>query len=108
VARVVVAAWPDAWAKPDAMQVATREDLHGLPPFPRLAHRLSRALARAGRNDLASAVLLTTARRVQSLEERALRAAAVPYLIRNGERRRAWKIAIASRSLGALLRCLWP
>jgi tetratricopeptide (TPR) repeat protein len=108
VARVLIAAWPEAWAKADATQVATREDLHVLPPFPRLARRLAAALGRSGRHDLASTVLLTVARRLAVEEGRRLRASAVPYLIRNGERRRAWRVAFTSRSVLGLLRCLWP
>ena len=108
VARVFAAAWPDAWAKPDATQIATREDLQVLPPFPRLALRLATALGRSGRSDLAGALLLAVAKRAPSGEDRHLQAAAVPHLIRNDQRRLAWSAAIASRSFGALLRCLLP
>lgn len=108
VARVLVAAWPDAWAKPDATQIATRDDLQVLPPFPRLALRLAVALGRSGRSDLASALLLQVARRVSPDEARRLRAAAVPHLIRSDQRRFAWSMAFASRSFLALLRCLLP
>jgi len=112
VARVLIAAWPDAWLPPDPAQPAAREDLQVLPPFPRLARRLAAALGRSGRHDLAGTLLLlvsaTVAQRGPVGEERGLRAAAVPHLLRVGRRRDAWRAAIASRSLAALLRCLLP
>lgn len=109
VARLLLAAWPEAWARPDATQLATHEDLQSLPPFPRLALRLATAFGRSGRSDLASTLLLTVARRAASPgEARDLRIAAVPHLLRCGERRRACALAFTNRSVQALLRCLWP
>ena len=112
VARVLIAAWPEAWATPDPRQPAMQGDLQGLPPFPRLARRLAQALGRAGRHDLAGALLLLVAaavhQRGQPAEARLLQAAAVPPLARAGQRGKAWAAAIASRSLSGLLRCLLP
>lgn len=112
VARVLVAAWPDAWVRPDPAHPATREDLQGLPPFPRVARRLARALGRSGRHDLAASLLLLIAAAVAQRgphgEERSLRAAAVAHLVRAGRRHEAWAAAFAARSFTGLLRCLLP
>ena len=111
-ARVLIAAWPNGWAHPDPAQPAMRDDLHALPPFPRLARRLAAALGRAGRHDLAAALLLLVANAttVESPagEARRLQAAAVPHLIRANQRSQAWTAALASRSVMALLRCCLP
>lgn len=112
VARVLIAAWPEAWARPDPAQPAAREDLQHLPPFPRVARRLARALGRSGRHDLAASLLLLVAAAVVSRgqpgEERPLRAQAVAHLVRAGRRREAWAAAFAARSFTGLLRCLLP
>jgi tetratricopeptide (TPR) repeat protein len=112
VARVLIAAWPQAWGTPDPAQPATRSDLQGLPPFPRLAGRLAAALGRAGRHDLAASLLhvvaSAAARQGNWTERRRLSAAAVAHLIRAGQRGQAWRAAWAGRSIMALLRCLLP
>jgi tetratricopeptide (TPR) repeat protein len=112
VARVLIAAWPQAWVRPDPAQSATRDDLQHLPPFPRVARRLARALGCSGSHDLAASLLLLVARAVAQRgplgEERSLRAAAVPHLVRAGRRREAWAAAVAARSFTGLLRCLLP
>ena len=111
-ARVLIAAWPNGWANPDPAQPAMRDDLQALPPFPRLARRLAGALGRAGRHDLAAALLLLVANAttVESPvgEGRQLQAAAVPHLIRANQRSQAWTAALTSRSVIALLRCCLP
>ena len=111
-ARVLIAAWPNGWAIPDPAQPAMRDDLHALPPFPRLAHRLAGALGRAARPDLAAAllILVSNATTVTNAvgEGRRLQAAAVPHFIRAQQRAQAWTAALASRSLIALLRCCLP
>ncbi len=112
VARILSAAWPDAWAVPDPAQPAMVADLQGLPPFPRLTRRLAGALARAGRHDLAGELLLlvaaSVAQRGQAAEARRLRAEAVTPLAHARQRRKAWAAAFAGRSLAGLLRCLMP
>lgn len=109
--RLFAAAWPNNWTKADAANPARREDVRSLPPFPRLANRLAQALARHGRLDLASTVLVNIANahdRHRPQVARQLRQRAVSMLCRLGERGNAWKQAWMSRSVTALLRCLWP
>jgi tetratricopeptide (TPR) repeat protein len=111
LARVLIAAWPGAWAPLDPAQPATHDDLQGLPPFPRLARRLATALGRAGRHDLAGGLLVLVAGAVggrggDAVGARALQAEAVPHLVRASRRREALRMAIRSRSPLALLRCL--
>jgi tetratricopeptide (TPR) repeat protein len=111
IARIFVAAWPQAWATPDPLRPATISDLQSLPPYSKMAERLSRALLRAGQADLAADLLLLIAGherhhyRLPSM--RRLFALAVKPLIRAGRRHSAWSIAWSSRSLTALLRCCW-
>ena len=109
LARVMIAAWPDAWATADPLHPALTVDLRGLPPFPKVAQRLSLAFVRAGRYDLASGVLQLIAGALRNdarpVESRALLALAVTPLIRCGRRQAAFAAAWESRSVFALLRC---
>jgi superkiller protein 3 len=110
--RIFAAAWPGAWVPADASRSAVAADLNALPAFAQLARRLGEALARAGRHDLAAALLTQAAtalaRRGERADARALFARAVPSLIRDGQRPAACRAAWRSGSAGALLRCLRP
>ena len=109
--RVLAAAWPGTWAKPDPATPATRDDLRALPAFANAARRLAAALARSGRHDLAADLLIQVADVVtgrNDTDRRRLLANAVTPLIRSGRRRQAWSVAGRSGSLLALLRCCLP
>jgi tetratricopeptide (TPR) repeat protein len=110
LARVMIAAWPNAWNSVDPTPGATTADLRSLPPFPNIAQRLSFAFGRAGRYDLASDLLQLVAGALRHedrlTESRALLALAITPLIRCGRRRAAFTVAGESRSLLAMLRCL--
>ena len=113
--RVLTAAWPGAWAQPDASQRAVVGDLATIPPFPRLAERLAAALSAAGRGDLAEAHLLAVlafhrshGAAQLSLLARRLRFAVVTTQCRNGTRGTALWTAVRNADVAAFLRCLVP
>ena len=112
--RLFAAAWPGAWAAPQAAHPVTVQDLAAVPPFPRLAPRLAQALIAAGRSELAGEHLLAVLafQRRQGLPlgspiERQLRLATVAALCLGGRRLAALRVALAGRSLRGVLRCCW-
>ena len=100
--RVFAAAWPGAWATPDAASPVTADDVLVLPPFPRVCRHLGQALIVAGRADLA-AVFLTAAlefhRRNRGawwrswVYDRSLRKLTCQALVAAGRRGDAWRLA---------------
>ena len=113
--RVLTAAWPGAWAQPDAAHRAEVRDLATIPPFPRLAERLAAALSAAGRGDLGEAHVLAVlafhrshgAKHFSRLA-RHLRLAVVAAQCRNGKRGQALLTALRSADVAAGIRCLLP
>ena len=110
--KVLLAAWPGAWTTANASPAAAVSDLISIPPFPRLAVRLGRALIHAGRADLAAHHLITVlqfhrqhgAPLTGSLD-RLLRPAAVDALCHRGRRLEAWRVAGAGFSVPGIIRC---
>ena len=113
--RVLAAAWPGAWTRPQPDERATIADLSTVPPFPRLAERLGAALTAAGRADLATSHLLAVlafhrahGASFASPLARQLRLAAVDAQCRAGQRGAALLTALRGADLRALLRSLHP
>ena len=111
IARVLAAAYPEAWVSEDPDHRAAPDDLLALPPFPTMARILATALAARGRDELAANLLLGVAAAVaerQPAVARALRLRALPALRRLGHRTLALRLAWQARAPLALLRTLLP
>ena len=110
--RVIAAAWPGAWAIPDADCPATPEDVLALPPFPQVCRHLGQALITAGRADLAATFLMAALdfhRRNRASwwrawwYDRALRRWTCRALVAAGRRMDAWRTAWRAGDPWALL-----
>lgn len=113
--RLLIAAWPKAWAvaEPETAASPTAADLLSVPPFPRLAVRLAQAFQQAKRSDLAASHLESVLRfhrrhgaALTSPLDRMLRPATVDALCLAHRRSAAWVTALAGVSLRGVLRCL--
>lgn len=111
--KVLRAAWPHAWGAVGDESPATLSDLASVPPFPRLAIRLSQALINAGRADLAAEHLTAVLQfhhghgaPLTSPLDRLLRPAAVNALCCIDRHGAAWRLAISGLSLPSLIRSL--
>ena len=111
IARVLAAAYPEAWASEDPDHRAAPDDLLALPPFPAMARIIASALAARGRDELATNLLLGVAAAVagrQPAVARDLRLRALPALRRLGHYTLALRLAWQARAPLALLRALLP